>query len=185
MSPIMTYTDQAPPSSYSVSLDDPYSERRDQLRCASWWLFANLTAASISLSSRQSVIDTAAHFGSFERGWLGTGAEEIPLETAARVVATAKTLEKVDGLPDPELTPNANGTISLEWESPRGEVYIEFGRTLISGFLRVEDEPTVFFRNLSSLPDSFFSEVRDRLYPPFQANSVTSYGAALNGYMVK
>ncbi len=72
----------------------------------------------------------------------GRGVRKVAEEMTDKVGIVAVLLEQLDGLPNPELTPNANGTISLEWESDRGEVYIEFGKTRISGFLRIEDAPT-------------------------------------------
>jgi hypothetical protein len=102
-----------------------------------------------------------------------------------KVSAVARQLEPIDALPNPEITPNANGTISLEWESNRGEVYIEFGKTRISGFLRVEDSPTLYFKDVSSLQPSFYTEIRDLLYPSAQTYSITDPGAAFDSYALQ
>jgi hypothetical protein len=132
-------------------------------------------------SIRRGMIEEIESFRNLGEGWLGPDSRKIPEETSDKVTNVAQTLENVEGLPDPELTPTQNGTISLEWESNRGEAYVEFGKTRISGFLRIEDAPTLYFRDVESIPASFYSEVRDLLYPSAQAHSITTIGTALDG----
>jgi hypothetical protein len=170
---------------YSVSLDtanDAFDSRLD----GDWnKLYYVQKPNAIGYSVRQAMIDDIAAFRSLHDGWLGIGSQKIPEETANKLDAVTHLLEQLEGLPNPELTPNANGTISLEWESDRGAVYVEFGKTRISGFLRIEDSPTKYFRDISSLPLSFYTAIRDLLYPSAQSYSVTFAGATFDSYALR
>lgn len=147
------------------------------------WALANLySKAPTYYSFRREIVQTANSFSQLKPGWLGAGSYGISKETIKRVVALADTLERVDGLPNPELTPNVNGTISLEWESARGEAYFELGKTRLSAFIRIEEEPTQYIEDVDSLPASFFVRMRDVLYPSSQSHSITASGTGLNSY---
>ena len=133
-------------------------------------------------SIRQSLFDEIAMFSSFDDGWLGTGAKKIPDAVIERVRSTVRSLERVERLPNPEMTPNENGTISMEWECIKGAVYIEFGRTRISGFIKFKDAPSVYFKDVGSLQSSFYEEIRDLLYSDLQPSSIAIQGAAFESY---
>ncbi len=163
--------------SYSISLDTAVYKSQNG--------YAVPKPKTTGHSIRQTMIDDAVAFRSLHDGWLGPGSQKIAEEVTDKVRAVALLLEQIDGLPNPELTPNANGTISLEWENDRGEVYIEFGKTRISGFLRIEDAPTVYFKDVSSLQSSFYAEIRDLLYPTMHTYSITIPGATFDSYALK
>jgi hypothetical protein len=127
-------------------------------------------------STRNDLIDQFRELGQLRAGWLGRESYEIPGETIDRVVAVAGHLEGLRGMPNPEVTPNPNGTISLEWESARGEAYLEYGKTRVSGFVRVEDRPTEYINQVPSIPGSFFLLLRDQLFPLLQSHSLTLNG---------
>ncbi len=174
-----------PVPSSSISLDTPVHQSQSQFEADWSKLYVIPGQVKMGYSARQSMFDDIRLFGSLHHGWLGPGSQKIPSEITERVSTVARQLEQIDALPNPELTPNANGTISLEWESSRGEVYIEFGKTRISGFLRVEDSPTVYFKDVSSLQPSFYAEIRDLLYPPTQTYSITIPGAVFDSYALQ
>jgi hypothetical protein len=136
----------------------------------------------IRQSLRDEIVEKVKLFAEFKAGWFGGESYEIPQKTIDRVIAVAHSLQLVEGIPNPELTPNVNGTISLEWESTRGEAYLEYGKTRISGFVRVEDYPTQYITDVKSLPISFFSRLRDQLFPLSQSYSITMNGAGPYSY---
>lgn len=74
-------------------------------------------------------------------------------------------------LPEPEIDPNANGTISLEWETSEGFAYLEVGRTSFSMF--VESHGILVFSERGLVETSFiafvnlFSIMASYLYPGF------------------
>lgn len=153
------------------------------------WIFATVPPASsarwpVSFTVRQQFVNAAASFKKLKDGWLGKDSLGIPAETAQRVLDVAKTLEKIEGLPNPELTPNPNGTISLEWESARGEAYLEYGKTRLSAFVRFGDQPTRYIKDIDALPDSFFRDLKNQLYPPEQSFSITVHGAGTYSYVL-
>ncbi len=181
---MLPLTVNPPVQQCSISLDVQPPEWYGCLNQDFWRQRPNSISLYVLASIRQEMVLTLDRFRNLGDGWLGPGTKQIPNETVDRVISIANALGGVDGLPNPEVTPNGNGTISLEWEVPSGEVYVEFGRTRVSGFARVGDHPTGYFNDLSNLPDSFLREVRAQLYPPLQTTSVTFQGAEMNGYTV-
>ncbi len=131
---------------------------------------------------RNEMVNKSNRFAGLGPGWLGPNSCEIPRTTTARILELAVSLEQIEGLPNPEMTPNIHGTISLEWESARGEAYLEYGTNEISGFVRFENEPMEHIEAVATLPVSFFTLVRDRLFPISQAHSVTTEGLGPYSY---
>lgn len=66
--------------------------------------------------------------------WDGYGAIQIAHETAKNVKAALSRLCNL--VPIPDITPNPNGTISLEWESTKGFAHLEIGRTAYSFYIK-------------------------------------------------
>lgn len=66
--------------------------------------------------------------------WDGYGAVRIGQETKRNAKNALNTLHTVTPIPD--ITPNPNGTISLEWESPEGFGHLEIGRTKFSFYIK-------------------------------------------------
>ena len=166
---------------YSLSLDSVSGQSQNQLLRDLYDLYSTTSCSASGYYIRQSMLDDIHSFRSLEDGWLGPGSQRIPVETAEKVKTVADLLGRVEGLPNPDLTPTQNGTISLEWASSRGEVYVEYGKTRISGFLRIEDSPTIYFKDVNSLQPSFYTEVRNMLYPSAQTHSITTIGMTIDG----
>jgi len=62
--------------------------------------------------------------------WDGYGAVPIRIETTRNALRMLEILP--DEIPMPDITPNPNGTVSFEWESPAGIGHLEIGRTRCS-----------------------------------------------------
>lgn len=77
-----------------------------------------------------------------ETDWDGHGAEQV----CAACVNNARKI--ADLLPtfalSPDIFPNPNGTITLEWENARGTLSIEIGESGISGFFDTHTGPLFF-----------------------------------------
>ncbi len=67
------------------------------------------------------------------RNWDGYGALPIQEGTACNALAAADQL--FSWAPIPDIAPNPNGTISMEWESESGIAFFEVGRTRYSFFI--------------------------------------------------
>ena len=180
MSPFTSAELSSPRSDYSISFDTVALYPRNPIVDGLYCLYLS-SPNGVARSFRQEMFNDICAFRKLEDGWLGPGSHGIPRETADNVVNVTHILSGVEGLPNPELTPTQNGTISFEWESGRGEVYVEFGKTRISGFVRVDDLPTQYFADMNSLQPSFYTEVRDMLYPSAKTYSITTVGAAFDG----
>lgn len=167
---------------YSISLAAPTLQSQALFVDGMYCMYLSSPTAGWSL--RQGMFNDIHAFRQLEDGWLGPGSHGIPKETADYVTNVTHMLSQVAGLPNPELTPTQNGTISFEWESGRGEVYVEFGKTRISGFVRVDDSPTQYFADVNSLQPTFYTEIRDMLYPSAKTYSISAIGAGFDGNSV-
>lgn len=112
---------------------------------------------------------TIDEFRSMGENWDGYGALTIADAVATNAKRALVTLLTV--APCPDLSPNPNGTISMEWESESGYAVLEIGNTRFSFYLRVGT------RKLPSLAGSAneisFSlglQISEGLYPRVQSS---------------
>ena len=68
-----------------------------------------------------------------EENWDGYGA--LPISGTTRYNALSVLRGIVPHAPTPDITPNPNGTVSFEWESPRGKAHLEIGQTRLSFYI--------------------------------------------------
>lgn len=69
-------------------------------------------------------------FAAMGPDWDGYGAEQIAAEVARNAIRAFEVLAPFVPLPD--FSPNANGTISLEWDNDIGFAHLEVGKTRFS-----------------------------------------------------
>jgi hypothetical protein len=67
-------------------------------------------------------------------GWDGEGALPVGDETRVNAIGALNHFENLTSAP--EVTPNPNGTLSLEWETHQGFGLLEIGRTRFSLYLQ-------------------------------------------------
>ena len=92
-------------------------------------------AAHHSLSIElANALESVEEFAAMPANWDGYGALEILEQTASNTKSALERLMVV--APAPDITPNPNGTISLEWETHEGFAHIEIGMTRYSGFVK-------------------------------------------------
>lgn len=82
-------------------------------------------------------------YGGMPEGWDGDGARQISSEAvkATEAVLTAFSWQ----LPAPEVSPNANGTLSLEWETSAGSANIEIGKSKYAGYVSPFGQSPIYF----------------------------------------
>ncbi len=68
-------------------------------------------------------------------GWDRDDALPISHETKQNALHALKICKIV--IPDPEITPNSNGTLSFEWETELGFGYLEIGETKYSFYVKM------------------------------------------------
>ena len=68
-------------------------------------------------------------------GWDGDDALPISHETKQNALHALGILKIV--IPDTEITPNSNGTLSFEWETELGFGYLEIGKTKYSFYVKM------------------------------------------------
>ncbi|MGH8548680.1 MAG: hypothetical protein ACRERU_08815, partial [Methylococcales bacterium] len=102
---------------------------RPDIISKSWsFLFGGLAA------ERTLALQTIDQFGMMDDGWDGYGAVQIHAVTCKNCSQFLNSLP--DNYPFPELTPNSNGTISMEWESQHGSASLEIGKTRYSFYIK-------------------------------------------------
>lgn len=85
-------------------------------------------------AERAVALKTVHEFGTMKEGWDGYGAMQIHELTCKNCLQFLNALP--DNCPFPELTPNSNGTISMEWESQHGGASLEIGKTRYSFYIK-------------------------------------------------
>ncbi len=145
------------------ALTAPYYERPAQTPS---YLFASANqqyrgAMRAELSVAEARIDEIA---ALPDNWDGYDAIQIGYE-ATRNAKNA--LSKLYGVaPIPDITPNPNGTISLEWESAEGFGHLEIGRTRFSFFIKPRSGQPVLADGLADQIEADIGRwVSDLLFP--------------------
>jgi hypothetical protein len=119
--------------------------------------FAHL--ASVSLESRMREI------ASLRDGWHGEGSFAISEAIVHRVRNLLPVVARL-GMPSPEITPHANGTISLEWENSKICIFVEFGKTRIGGFVQTGSDRISVLPESADISDAILERWASILTPP-------------------
>lgn len=86
-------------------------------------------------------------FGDLPDDWDGFKAAAISPEAVNHALSAITILrghaKPIDVVPD--ISPETNGTISMQWESSGGHAHLEIGRTRYAGFLRTPGSQTAYF----------------------------------------
>jgi hypothetical protein len=131
------------------------------------------------LSFAQTKVD---EFSTMPRGWDGYGAEAIGAVTGGHT-KNALSIFSVQ-LPMPDIIPNSNGTLSLEWETKAGAAHLEIGRTKCSLYIRPADNanPLYFSGTPLEVDGGVAALLHASLYaplePPTPINQVSGSGCA-------
>ncbi len=117
------------------------------------WIHPPLKASDLTaLGPAETQIEELSRM---EKNWDGYGA--LPISSATKYNALSVLRGIVPHAPPPDITPNPNGTISFEWESPRGKAHLEIGQTRLSFYINpVEGIP---FLNDSKASDIFLNSI--------------------------
>jgi hypothetical protein len=96
-----------------------------------------ITSESTPLNWRGAAREKIEEFARMPENWDGYGALRMSIETIQNALSM---LEKLPhDVPMPDMTPNPNGTLSFEWESPVGIGHLEIGRTRFSFYIKPRD----------------------------------------------
>ncbi|MFZ4699152.1 MAG: hypothetical protein ACOYMG_03795 [Candidatus Methylumidiphilus sp.] len=132
-------------------------------------LAARLTPG-IQISERESALHTIQDFAKFESDWDGYGA--LPIHEAIVKIACQFINSLPDHLPCPDLTPNTNGTISMEWETRAGIAHLEVGKTRYSLYIkRLIGNAVLRDGKSATLAADVANLIGAILYPPLHHNA--------------
>jgi hypothetical protein len=141
------------------------SHRADELSHV-WGLPKHLTVASGGSSGE--LTDRIEELGHLIDNWDGHGSVGMSPEVRDNALSLALRLtSRYPALPDPDVFPNFNGTISFEWESHSGEAYLEVGRGQFGGHIRLSNGWTKFFHgHAQDLGTGELELISQMLYAP-------------------
>lgn len=131
--------------------------------------FVGLTA------ERTIALQTVDRFRMMAEGWDGYGAVQIHAVTCKNCSQFLNSLP--DNYPFPELTPNSNGTISMEWESQHGSASLEIGKTRYSFYVKQHSGDSQVLRDgdARAIENDIAKIIVAILYPPLHyAPSITT-----------
>lgn len=116
--------------------------------------------AAEALAGEQLLDEIAA----LPNNWDGYGAPAMTKETCATAKAAVSGLLR--HVPLPEITPNSNDTISLEWDAARGVAHLEIGANQYSFFLKGHGGLPVYLHgSIQELsPDGLGRLIHQRLF---------------------
>jgi hypothetical protein len=104
--------------------------------------------------------------------WDGYGATRLQGQTIQNAQIAADLVLRYAPLPD--ITPNANGTISMEWESDIGVAHLEIGKTRYSFYIkRISDQPILADGLSGQLAANLGASVASALFPLFEKSFST------------
>jgi hypothetical protein len=91
------------------------------------------------------------------QGWDGEDGIQISAEAAGRTTRALFAL--ACQVPVPEVIPNSNGTLTLEWSTRSGRANIEIGKTRFSGYVEAIGGPTGYFNGTNQDVGAFVGSV--------------------------
>jgi hypothetical protein len=121
--------------------------------------------AGVSLRNEKALEERLFTIHQLEDGWHGLGSIRVTQSVLDRVRQASSFIAMTKKLPAPEVTPNSNGTISLEWENDLMSIYLEIGRTRINGFLQSKAGEITVIPDTSELHIGFFKELSEIFSP--------------------
>ena len=124
-------------SSYSTAIVDAphqwYAVEKVQQRPPDPYAFLKNRVASLRIdvsSARLKVLE----YGQMPENWDGYGAASIGAETITNALSVLDIVLR--STPVPDIVPNANGTLSFEWETVDGFAHLEIGNTRFAFYLK-------------------------------------------------
>lgn len=129
----------------STTLELPEEQPASIDAALSWYLHSPPSFLSSAPAGVEEIIDAIAQLRGLGADWDGYGAlpvAEQALHEAEQLAMATSLITREIGVP--EVSPNSNGTVSFEWETPRGDAYAEVGNTEASAFVRGRLTPTYY-----------------------------------------
>lgn len=123
-------------------------------------------------ADRSEALQRILEIEKLEADWDGYGAEPI----CAACIENARTI--VELLPpfavSPDLFPNPNGTVTLEWENARGTLSIEVGEAGISGFFDADAEPLFYQEDYAGGMPAFVESALRQMTPTLSGDALVA-----------
>ncbi len=107
-----------------------------------------------------------------DANWDGYGAIKISSETAKNTKNIIANLCAFTPIPD--ITPNPNGTVSLEWETTEGFAHLEIGQTKYSFYIKLRSGKAILADGSTKKIEANIGKlIAEMLYPSRGSETIT------------
>lgn len=168
-------------SSSIYSFDQNPSENSIQSVLESFWFGGTNSdhrgAMPIEIKNAKQIVH---ELGTLDEDWDGYGAIKLNEITVRNAINSIDYI--LNNSPLPEIFPNPNGTISLEWENTNGVAHLEIGKTKYSFYLKPRSGLSIYDQgNSDNINNEIGLKIARVLYPNIQtACIITSIESVMN-----
>lgn len=138
-----------------------------------------VSLAKMEAASRAEAIQQILEIEKLEANWDGYGAEPVCHACVTNAKAIIDSLPLYADLPD--VFPNPNGTITLEWESASGTLSIEIGENGMSGFFDADGHVSYYQEAYAGGLPAFAESALEQMYSNSSAGYV-GISSVMEGY---
>ena len=134
------------------------------------------TRGALRLEECATARSVVEHFATLGEHWDGYGG--LPISERARNHAR-HFIDVIEASPfslsAPEVSPNANGTIAMEWEIGATEAYLEIGNTRYSGYIKKSGQRPVYLQGQAdALDQRIVAAIESAVFPrPLSSNTIS------------
>jgi len=118
-----------------------YKPAKD-LEQLSYYMLMNTPTSFVADAERKKLclVEIINEISQLEENWDGYGALKISQSVIRNTLLIIESIRLFPQFLDPSITPLANGTISLEWETNQGVAYLEIGSHRFSGYIKSDNQ---------------------------------------------
>ena len=114
--------------------------KTNKIILAYYFPFDHVIAIADAEKKKQLLIESVGEIEKLSEGWDGYQALKISKLVISNVILMIEPITAFPKLLNPVITPLANGTVSIEWETNQGMAYLEIGETRFSGYIKINDQ---------------------------------------------
>jgi hypothetical protein len=146
--------------------------RSNKFILACYFPFNPVVAIADAEKKKQILKELVYEIEKLPEKWDGYNALTISKPVIKNILLMIEPLISFPKLLSPTITPLANGTVSIEWETGQGVAYIEFGETRFSGYIKINDQKPACIEgqtiSLSIKNNNIYTLkcIHDLLFPP-------------------
>ena len=161
-------------------------QSRDALVSVKIALLKGVTSGADTRTVKSEQIDRSALYAQineiseFQKNWDGYDALPVSKECVDNALSIISSIP--DFVPSPDIFPNSNGTITLEWEAKSGTVSIEVGDSSYSSFVDSKDQQRFDKGDFNLGLPTFTEMALQEIYPQQVMSEQKIYSVTIGDY---